>query len=253
MEADLSNSGLKPDEISEVLQSIRVIAGMPDAEALTALDKLLASLRKSFAAEDTTDDLNWSRQNALEAIERLRTLVNRVRSGMLQQEPGLLWDAHSLRSAAERCGEEMDPRLQPALLPTIRALKEEAFSLADEAEICGYTIDLRDLAKRVIHNAANVRRIIAEADATAEALQKRKRYSEDHKHLWRQAKERAARFRADKKREEAEVAAAGGNELKAQKAQRLLREADVLLRQDWAQAFPGETPPAELQSSGPKA
>lgn len=53
-------------------------------------------------------------------------------------------------------------------------------------------------------------------------------------------KERAARYRSQKKLDEAEVAAAGGN---MRKADKLRKEASVLLTQDWAQAFPGEYAP----------
>jgi len=55
----------------------------------------------------------------------------------------------------------------------------------------------------------------------------------------RAGKERAALFRTIKKLKEAEVIA---NENKP-KHEKLIKEADVLLKQDWAEFFPGETPP----------
>jgi len=59
MDQGMSYSGFTPDDLSEALQSVRAISTLPDAEALTALDKLLASLRHSFVTDDTPADLIW--------------------------------------------------------------------------------------------------------------------------------------------------------------------------------------------------
>lgn len=240
MDHGLSYSGLTSEELTDLLQSIRAIASMPDIEAISALDRLIAGLRAHFEGDGSPDEMIWQRRRALDDIERLKAHIDRVRSGMLQQGASLLWDAQSLRTAADNCGSYLDPRLQGPLLPEIRILKEEAQALADEAEVLAHTGGLRELATRFIHSAASVRGIIADADAIATALRKHERYSSAHEQLWKQAKERAAHFRADKKLDEAEVAAAGGNQ---KKAGRLRREASVLLGQDWAQAFPSEPPP----------
>ncbi len=62
----------------------------------------------------------------------------------------------------------------------------------------------------------------------------------------RQAKTRAAGYRAQKKLDEAAVAEAGGN---PKKAARLRAEAVVVLLQDWAGAFPGEPAPAKADGA----
>ncbi|MBA3319535.1 MAG: hypothetical protein H0T50_15795 [Gemmatimonadales bacterium] len=59
--------------------------------------------------------------------------------------------------------------------------------------------------------------------------------------LERRDKERAARHRWQKKRDEAEVAEAGGN---AKKAAKLRAEAGAMFAQDWLRAFPGDAVPA---------
>ena len=57
-----------------------------------------------------------------------------------------------------------------------------------------------------------------------------------------QGRERAARFRAEKKLADARVAEAAG---RSQTSVRLKKEATALLAQDWEAFFPGETPPSK--------
>jgi hypothetical protein len=74
-------------------------------------------------------------------------------------------------------------------------------------------------------------------DHTVSELEKRGRLTPELQQRARAAQERLARFRSQKKLDEAEVAEAGGN---AKKAATLRAEASFVRSQDWARAFPGE-------------
>ncbi len=78
-------------------------------------------------------------------------------------------------------------------------------------------------------------------DHAVRALERLGRFTPAVAQRAREARERLARFRAQKKIDEAAVAEAGAN---AKKAGRLRAEAGVLLAQDWSRYFPDEPVPA---------
>ncbi len=233
-------SGLANDRLVELLRAIRNFAGQSDETALSELDKLLAGLKRELSSGDEDPMLSWGRKQALDGLARLRESIERVRAGMVEGGQQLLWNAQFLRDSAERADDYLDASVKTAFLPEFQALQREAKSVAAEAEVLAHSHALREAAVQLIHNASSVRSIIAAVDESIGFLSQKGRFPPDLQGLGRSAKERAARFRAQKKLDDADVASAGGNEKKADK---LRREATVLLAQDWVQAFPGEQPP----------
>lgn len=239
MRSGISRSGLPPDRLAELLESFRTACAMADRDAVVALDRLVAGVVADLSGEDGSDEAAWQRIDAFDAVDRLHDQLRRVRSGLLEPGPRLLWDAHLLRQLADQNRASVDRRIDMVLEPEMQALRRDASDLADEAEVAAYIHALKAARTQPIHSASTVRSILAELESTAAALKKRERWTEELDRILVEAKERAARFRAQRKLDEAEVALAGASH---RKAERLRNAAAVLLAQDWALAFPGETP-----------
>jgi hypothetical protein len=112
--------------------------------------------------------------------------------------------------------------------------------IADELEAAGFYGLLLKARDRAIHGPSRVAAIIAEANRATKELERRDKLTPELQQLVRQVKERAARYRWQKKMDEADVAEAGGN---AKKAAKLRAEAGAMLAQDWPRAFPAEPIP----------
>lgn len=236
-------SGISPDRLGELLKAFRAACGMPDTQAIAALDKLLLAVKRELDSDsdDLTDDLSYQRSRLLDEIGRLQTEMQRVRAGILDPTHQMLWDAQGLRNTAGYCGSYIDPRLEVVFRAQLASLKSEANDLADEAEVAGYIGGLQDALNQTIHNSSSVKSIISRVDEAVDQLKKRERWTDPLEQLARKAKERAVRYRSEKCIDEAEVAEAGDN---VKKGAKLRKQAAVLLSQDWAQAFPSEPPPA---------
>lgn len=124
--------------------------------------------------------------------------------------------------------------------------------MAAQANRRRHEANIQRLATTPIMNVNSARKVIVEIDKSLEALEElwanglpggdapAVPSDESVRELAHRGKERAARYRAQRKLEEAAVKHAGGERWRAT---RLKQEAAELLAQDWAQAFPGETPP----------
>jgi len=138
-------------------------------------------------------------------------------------------------------GQRMPAALRDTFAEQIAAARTAANTVADELEAAGCYGALLKARDRVIHGASTISAIIADVERATSELERRGKLTPELQQLARQAKERAARHRWQKKRDQADVAEAGGN---AKKAAKLLAEAGAMLAQDWPRAFPGEAPPA---------
>jgi hypothetical protein len=234
-------SGLATERLVELLRAFRNISALPDDRAVKELDQLLTSLRRELTGDDIPEDLRWQHQRALQDIDRLREHIDRVKAGMVAAGPPQLWDFDSLRMTASNMDDYLDPRVKAMLLNQIQALQHEAAIVADKAEVAAHSRIITDAGSQVIHSASSVRSIIGTVDDSVNFLRSKNKLSPDNEDLARKAKERAARYRSQRKLDEADVAEAGGN---AKKAEKLRKEAAVILTQDWAQAFPGQALPA---------
>jgi hypothetical protein len=249
-----SASGLTESFIRSCLNAFRAIATMPDQDALKATDEVLAQILEGARgtgrlALDVTslpynenDDLeSWQLHRAEEDLERIDQSIERLEA-MLGAPAGLqLWDAEGLKRSVDRCDEYMDKTIRERFAARIVELKRRAYNVASRVEAACFANEIRGSATQVIHSSSSVRSIIATVDRAAVALTNCGQLTPELAQTARAVKERAARYRCDKKLGEAEVAAAGGSDKRADK---LRREAVAIIAQDWAQAFPGEPPPS---------
>lgn len=232
-------TGLTRERLSDLLDACRNISKLSDDRAIKELDQFLASLRRELTGDDIPEDLRWQHQRALQDLDRLREHIDRVKAGIVAAGPIQLWDFDSLRVAANSIDDYLDPRIKAILLNQVQQLRQEAQLVADKAEVAAHSRIIAEAGSQVIHSASSVRSIISAVDDSLALLKRKDRLSSDIEDLARRAKERAARYRSQKKLDEAEVAEAGGN---SKKADKLRKEAAVTLTQDWAQAFPWQTP-----------
>jgi hypothetical protein len=136
------------------------------------------------------------------------------------------------------------------LAPEIETAREEAYEAAAEGEARYNEAVIEAALERDFANVSSARSVITQCDRAVEALANLKRLRPEVLFMAGQAKQRAARYRHDKRIDDAEVAAAGGTKAGLGKAERLRREAAVMLQQDWEQAFPGESMPTPRSEAG---
>lgn len=258
MPHDNFQSGLSRHQLCALLDLIRClprIADTPDDEALQALDVLLANFEtaKQEVPSQTKHEVSsqteteWQQRDFESRVARLKEdldrhqkHIDRVRAAIATPGSQLLWEARSLLAASERIGEYYETNIQDTFRSEINSLRAEAKEVAIEAEVAAHEHEIHQALTQTIYNSGSVKAIIENIDHSLISLQRMSRLQEKTVLQAREGKARAARYRCQKKLDEAEVAEVGGN---GSKAQKLRREAAVLLSQDWAQAFPDEQPP----------
>lgn len=237
-------------ELGQWLAEIRKVAALPEADALMATDLFVWSLLewnsqrpvRAFATGNGTraapdameaDDTAWEARQVEDDLARLRETMTRLRAAMAL--PGALpaWEPESLRRRADAVGHLVGRAARDMAATEIAAAKAEALALADELEIRIHVGQITDAGAVPILNASSVARIIGQVDRAVAFLREREAVTPAVEASARAAKTRAVKYRSDRKRDEAEVAAAGGN---LRKAERLRAEAGVLYRQDMAKA-----------------
>jgi hypothetical protein len=183
----------------------------------------------------------WALEQFSRNLDRSRADVQRIRASVSAPGSQLMWEADAVVRNIDSWISNTDSAVRDQHRDAIAVLQTEAAGVAEAAKVATYEHAIRKALTQTLHTASSVRSIIGAIDQAVDALRGCGKLTDQVAGLARQGKERAARFRYQKKSDEAKVAEAGGSK---SKAQRLRREALELLAQDWAQAFPGEQPPA---------
>jgi hypothetical protein len=222
-------SALTEAHLRDYLAEVRRIAALDDVAALVELDTMLwgASEMITTAAGERPDVGDWLSQGREAGTARFQEDLAAARANLEHPERIAPWDGLHLRQSAGIYTDDAGAR-------------REALAVADELEIgyAGVQIE-RALAEPITSTASLPKHHRAIGFALME-LEKRGRLTPALRQRARAARERLARYRAQKKLDDAAVAEAGGN---AKKAAKLRAEAAVVLSQDWSKAFPGEPPP----------
>ncbi len=238
-----TRSGFSRERLAEILRRVREIGQLDDSAALEALDEVLSALRLEPEEDELDSDIDWQLKSLVESMERIRSTIVRVRAAADAPGHQVLWDAQRLLEDADQLDHYIDSSLKTKYKDEFAQLRAEAKQAAREAERAAHTKMIQEHTTQVIHNASSVKSVIAGIDRAIDALRKLGPVPDDLSQVARQGKERAARYRSQKKLDEADVAVAGGN---ARKAEKLRKEAAALLTQDWAQTFPGEQAPSAV-------
>jgi hypothetical protein len=233
-------------DLAAWLAEVRRIAALPDAEALVACDVLVWSIlehtelrrallgvvagdgtRLDADGADAGDD--W--EASLVADQRVRLTAATDRLAALADRPALMkgWEPGQLRQQADLLGAAAAPELHA-----------RAYDVARQAEVRFLSATLERFAQEPLTTAPGLTKRQALITVSLIGLRQLGAATPALETRARQALELAARFRSQKKVDEAAVVEAGGNQVKAA---RLRKEATVLLAQDWLRVFPGEPAP----------
>jgi hypothetical protein len=219
-------SGLTEAQLQNWLQAVRRIAALDEAAALREVDTLAFGL--AAAVENADREIGEELGRGLEAgKERLKQDLAAARLNLQYPSRIGAFDAIHLRQSAYYTEDEAE--------------RQEAATLAEQLEVAFAGAQIERALIEPIASPASLPKHYRAIDHAVAELEKRSRLTPELQQRARAAKERLARFRAQKKLDEAEVAEAGGN---AKKTARLRAEADVVLAQDWARAFPSDAAPA---------
>lgn len=182
--------------------------------------------------EDEEED-----EDQFESINReISVLELQVQRGSVTR----IWDAHSLRRSADELDEYWNAKEKRKYKDELKAVRERAYAVADEAETVALTNRIDECARKPIVNNSSVKSILGQLNEAENELKKGRKLTDELRGKIRNAKERVAWHRTKKKLSDAEVALAGGNPAKADKCR---REASTTIKQDWAEVFPNEEPP----------
>jgi hypothetical protein len=245
---------LSADQLAYYVEEMRKVAARAGHASLEAADTLLWAFQQAQEhgatlsgdeplprEDDGEDESTWYARNLKTDLDELTRETERTRARLGTPEVITGWEANYLRRQADNIGQRMPATLRDQFAPQIAAARTAANTVADELEAAGCYGALLKARDRVIHGASTISAIIADVERATSELERRGKLTPELQQLARQSKERAARPRWQKKRDEADVAEAGGN---AKKAAKLRAEAGAMLAQDWPRAFPGEALPA---------
>jgi hypothetical protein len=221
------------------LERIRAIAAMPEPEALEATDSLLWSACEEGGAAEAEGQ--WDDALVGEQLARVAHTVARLREALAEHPADLTRAdaAHLVREAAA-IGQHAGPVAREGHAAAIVAARAEARAVAAEVDRCCLAREVTEAGSVVLRNRGSVTAVLATVDRALGALEACDGLTPELLTAGRAAQVRAARWRAEQRVAEAEVAKAGGNE---RKAARLRAEAREMWKQDYRRAFMGEDAP----------
>ena len=152
-----------------------------------------------------------------------------------------LWAGQRLRDSARNLGSYWPTKKKRALSEEIKKVKERALAIADQAEMGALSNMINECLRAAFTSSVSVASTVRKLTEVQLELQRRKKLTPELIQQIREGKERAARHRARKKLNDAQLAKAGGSLIKYEKYK---REAEAILKQDWATIFPKDQPPS---------
>ena len=213
---------LNADEAERVWELIVGECELDDEYLREAVDEL--------DDDETVDDFEQIK-------EELATLQAQVLEGSVTRP----WAAERLRNDAKELGRYWPSKKKRGLADELKKIKETANAVADQAEIVAYSNVIDQCMTTAFTTSASVTSTVKRLIEAGAELQRRKLLTPELTQRIRDAKQRAALHRANKKLQEAHVAKAGGSVIKYEKYK---REAEVILKQDWLAIFPKERAPS---------
>lgn len=166
----------------------------------------------------------------------LRRLLNELRAEVRARTVNP-WHIEPLQKMLDGLDLEPFPAEERA---AVEALAAEARAELGPAKLLACDLTIETMVDWNLVGVTSVRAVLDRAASVTKDLEALGALDEPRRLAIRRASERACRYRAVKKIDEAQVAEGGGNQKKGAK---LRGEAAVMLQQDWKSAFPDEEPP----------
>lgn len=221
-------TGHTSDELAEWLAQMRDVARLSGPDALDATDRLLWAYGE-WRATGPPDPEDGLERDLAELRARMASLAALLDGG---GEPRP-YEAAVLRAQVESVGRSMDATERARHGDALAGIRTEATALLTRLHTASHQAALAKALSHPLLSAVSVSQILAAVEAAERALRDGGGWTGEREAMAREARTRAAEFRAQKRREEADVAEAGGNQ---RKAARLRAEAAAMLAQDRAKA-----------------
>lgn len=268
MTEKLTICNLTRERLEKLVPILRQIVARADNEAADMLDELLADLATELrpdadtALDDASDDVDddsldiveydlpvdastLNRETAEDLLSSLRELI-RGGSRLSNEAFSVPQYVAEIRRYAEDTQKRLDPDVKTEFESQLAAARSAALTIAWRAEATFHTAVIKEAAMRKLHSSASAQSLIRQVNEALEVLSGTEHLTPEVQVIAREAKTRAAMYRARRKREDAEIAEAGGN---TKKAERWRAEARALFLQDCRLAFrDDEVPDYDSQS-----
>lgn len=189
--------------------------------------------------EEEKEERRYAISSAENALERIKETFEEYRLDIEHEKieeyhiSGIIEEVNRHLSGWEKSAKEHFKN-------EILKAKEDAKKLSKELAIIYHSALIEEFSKRTTFRSGDVPWVKEKMSDSEKVLKKHSAFNQQIANKAHSALKNAAMFRAQKKIAEAEVAEGGMNPKKAEK---LRGEARVMLKQDWAEAFPGEDPP----------
>jgi flagellin-like hook-associated protein FlgL len=190
---------------------------------------LLQEAAEELETDETVDDFEQIK-------EEIADLEAQITEGTITRP----WTAERLRNNAKDLGRYWSGTKKKELADDLKSIREKAYAVANQAEMTAYSSVIDQCMSAAFTTNASVISTLKRLTEAQTGLLRRKTLTPELKQRIRDAKERAASHRAKRKLQESQVAKAGGSVIKYEKYR---REAEAILKQDWATIFPRERVP----------
>jgi hypothetical protein len=223
---------------------------MEPEDALSELDEFLWAVLKSQNAYLVDDeDLDDSESDAEEEDDdkyydddkvrilrdirdleaSIAELRSRIQRGAFDSDSDALEEEMSsnIGDIGEFC---IGPKALEEMEGDIQVVQAAARDLATEYNLMRCSSRIEATYQVVLNNTNTIARVAKELDEIEEFLKERIALTEEHRAAIAKGRQRLAWYRARRKLDEVELAEAAGNRAKAD---RLRKEAQVMLKQDW--------------------
>jgi hypothetical protein len=251
---DKTEARFTDDQMARVLSKFRDIVRLPDAQARDQLNRALTAIVDAVTPRivmrgRTTDDRDesdepseWDVKIGEREMSRLEAAVETLRAKIRGGNPSAItpWDASAVENSLASLESYLSTDMANYLRARLDSARTEVPKLAAEARYLASMNAIQDAAHTAIGSVSTAGRLRTQLREAEEMLQRLQRLGGAERKELRAVRLRLARYRADKRLDQAAVARAGGN---VKKADRMEREAAVMLAQDWPDCFPDEPAP----------
>jgi hypothetical protein len=189
---------------------------------------------------DENQERKFSERDALGYLSRLTGDIKSLERRLAKNDEIGLWEVQHLQRELKRLSDDWSDELIHKLSEKLAETRKFADPIITKVALLAYDHSINETLRSPLYNISSVKKVTRELTEAEDFFKSQSCLTEDLRQKIRKGKEEAAWFRAKKKILDAELLAANGVTLKSQRA---LREAAIVLAQDWNWIFPGEQPP----------
>lgn len=228
-------------ELDETTKTVvlRLIEGETISISGKDADRVWTALMLEAEPEPDEDDETEEDETTVD-LESINLEISELEDRLQSASAIRFYEGQRLRDSAKVLGRYWTSKEKREFAEQITTTRGRAYAVADEAERVALSANVEDCLTAVFANSTSVRTVLRKIINVEADLRRTKRLTDEFKEKRRNARERAAWYRAKKKLDEVRVAEASGSLLKKEK---FTKQAQAMLKQDWATVFPKERTP----------